>query len=119
MIKHLNSVVGISRINDVEDVVSLAPGRIIESMQCHGRIMKGRGRMCNAKNKRSKFCQAHLNCYQNLRITNSKIPNAGLGLFCGNRLIKRIIRLLNILEGELDCVKQRVEDDSYSKEERV
>ena len=61
----------------------------MESMQCEGRIKKGLGRRCKARTKRSKFCQAHLNCNQNLRITNSKIPNAGLGLFCGDRWIER------------------------------
>ena len=63
----------------------MAPGRFIESMQCHGRIKKGeRG----VRTKRSKLCQAHLNCYQNLRMTNSNIPNACLRLFCVDRQIK-------------------------------
>lgn len=87
--KHLNSVEQLSRVNDVGNSVLVAPGRVIESMQCQGRIRKGLGRRCKARTRRSKYCQAHLNCNKNLRITNSKIPNAGLGLFCGDRGIKR------------------------------
>ena len=51
--KYVNSVVEISLINDVKDSVSLAPGRIIESVQCHGRIKKGRGRRCKVRTKQS------------------------------------------------------------------
>jgi hypothetical protein len=74
--------------NYTEDVLT-APGRVIESRQCEGRIRKGLGRRCKARTRRSKFCQAHLNIYQNLRITNSKLPNAGLGLFSGDRKINK------------------------------
>ncbi len=58
-------------------------------MQCEGHIKKGLGRRCKARTRRSRFCQAHLNSYQNLRITNSKIPEAGLGLFSGDRKINK------------------------------
>lgn len=78
----------IQNYNCSEGVLT-APGRVVESMQCEGRIRKGLGRRCKARTRRSKFCQAHLNIYQNLRITNSKLPNAGLGLFCGDRKISK------------------------------
>ncbi len=58
-------------------------------MQCEGRIRKGLGRRCKARTRRSKLCQAHLNVYQNLRITNSELPNAGLGLFSGDKKINK------------------------------
>jgi len=46
------------------------------------------------QNDNDLICQAHLNCYQNLRIRNSKIPNAGLGLFYGNRQIKKNLPII-------------------------
>jgi len=67
--------------------VIVSPGSVVESMQCERRIRKGLGRRCKARTRRSRFCQAHLNSCQNLRITNSRIPEAGLGLFSGDREI--------------------------------
>jgi hypothetical protein len=93
--KHLNSVEdnvvenSVVENSVVEDSAVVAPDRVIKSMQCQGRIRKGLGRRCKARTRRSKFCQAHLNYNKNLRITNSKIPNAGLGLFCGDQWIKK------------------------------
>jgi len=79
----------VNRIQNYNDGVLTAPGRVVESMQCEGRIRKGLDRRCKARTRRSKFCQAHLNVYQNLRITNSKLPDAGLGLFNGDRKINK------------------------------
>ena len=79
----------VNQVHNYREDVLTAPGRVIESRQCEGRIRKGLGRRCKARTRRSKFCQAHLNIYQNLRITNSKLPNAGLGLFSGDRKINK------------------------------
>ena len=87
--KHLSSIEKLNQVGNSNENVMIAPGRVVESMQCQGRIRKGRGRRCRARTRRSRFCQAHLNRDQNLRITNSKIPNAGLGLFCGDQPIKK------------------------------
>jgi transcription antitermination factor NusG len=79
----------VNQVRSYREDVLTAPGRVVESMQCEGRIRKGLGRRCKARTRRSKFCQAHLNTYQNLRITNSKLPDAGLGLFSGDRMINK------------------------------
>jgi hypothetical protein len=67
----------------------MLPGRIVESVQCKGRVRKGKGHRCRCKTKRSDYCQAHLNLNKNLRITNSNIPQSGLGLFTGDKPIKK------------------------------
>lgn len=79
----------VNRMQSHSKDILTAPGRVVESMQCEGHIKKGLGRRCKARTRRSRFCQAHLNSYHNLRITNSKIPEAGLGLFSGDRKINK------------------------------
>ncbi len=79
----------VNRIQNQSEVVITAPGRVVESMQCEGRIRKGLGRRCKARTRGSKVCQSHLNSYQKLRITHSKIPEAGLVLFSGERKINK------------------------------
>ena len=87
--ENLDQVEEVNRVQSHSKDVLIAPGRVVESMQCEGRMKKGLGRRCKARTRRSRFCQAHLNSNQNLRITKSKIPNAGLGLFCGDQPIRK------------------------------
>jgi hypothetical protein len=79
----------VNQIQNQSEIVITAPGRVVESRQCEGRIRKGLGRRCKARTRRSKLCQSHRNSYQKLRITHSKIPEAGLGLFSGERKINK------------------------------
>jgi len=79
----------VNRIQNQSEVVTTVPGGVVESRQCEGRIRKGLGRRCKARTRRSKLCQSHCNIYQKLRITHSKIPEAGLVLFSGERKINK------------------------------
>ena len=81
----------------------MLPGRIVESVQCKGRVRKGKGRRCRCKTKRSDYCQAHLNSNENLRITNSNIPQSGLGLFTGDKPVKRNQVLAEFTGDKFDC----------------
>ena len=47
------------------------------------------------KSRRSEYCQPHLIEYKNLRITNSRIKNAGLGLYNADRPIRRYERIID------------------------
>ena len=52
--KHLSSVEEVNRVENSNDCVLVAPGRVVESMQCQGRIRKGGGRRCKARTRRFK-----------------------------------------------------------------
>jgi len=51
--KHLSSVDEVNRVENSNDRVLVTPGRVVESMQCQGRIRKGRGRRCKARARQS------------------------------------------------------------------
>ena len=55
------------------------PDRKEESLPC--KALTKRGQRCRNRTRRSRYCQVHLKQLQNLRITDSKIADAGLGLF--------------------------------------
>ena len=59
--------------------IAVIPDRIVESHQC--KAITKLGNRCKNRTLRSKYCQPHLSQLKNLRITNSKIRDAGLGLF--------------------------------------
>ena len=67
---NLDHVEEINRVQTHSKDFLIAPGRVVESMQCEGRIKKGLGRMCKARTRRSRFYQAHLNSNQNLKSQN-------------------------------------------------
>ena len=50
---NLDQVEEVNRVQSYSKDVSIAPGRIVESLQCEGRIRKGRGRRYKARTKRS------------------------------------------------------------------
>jgi len=62
-------------------------GRIGSSVQCSAKTRTGQ--RCRRRTLRSGFCHFHLQRDQNLHIKQSSIPNAGLGLFAGNKPIVR------------------------------
>ncbi len=61
--------------------------RITETLQCQGKTLIGR--RCNRKTKRGPYCWAHMQAKLNLRIKQSSIPQAGLGVFSGKTPIKK------------------------------
>jgi hypothetical protein len=61
--------------------------RIGSSVQCSAKARTGE--RCRRRTLRSGLCHFHLQRDQNLRIKQSTIPNAGLGLFAGNKPITR------------------------------
>jgi len=69
------------------------PDRIQLSFQCKANT--NRGYRCRNRTRRSEYCQPHLMKYKNLRITNSGIKNAGLGLYNAYRPIRRHQRIID------------------------
>ena len=63
------------------------PHRLDGSRQCEA--LTNRKQHCKNWTRRSSMCQPHLITYKNLRIGNSNIKEAGLGLFVGNQPILR------------------------------
>lgn len=63
------------------------PDRREESLQC--KALTKRRQRCRNRTRRSGYCQAHLKQLQNLRITDSKIADAGLGLFVDRNELPR------------------------------
>ena len=63
------------------------PDRVSSSQRCEAKTRINQ--QCRNRTRRSTMCQPHLVKYRNLRITNSGLREAGLGLFTGNKPIKR------------------------------
>jgi hypothetical protein len=61
--------------------------RVGGSVQCSARTNKGRG--CRKRTLRSEMCQIHLQREHNLRIKQSTLPGAKLGVFTGSKPIPR------------------------------
>ena len=66
---------------------AIASDRVGSSVQCSAQTKAGR--QCRKRTLRSGLCQIHLNRDHNLRIKQSTIPGAKLGLFSGDKLTKR------------------------------
>lgn len=59
------------------------PDRVDTSIQC--KALTKRGHQCKNRTRRSEYCRPHLQQHRNLRITDSNIADAGLGLFAGKK----------------------------------
>ena len=66
--------------------------RIVETLQCKSRTTLGR--RCKRKTKRGEYCWAHMQNTFNLRVKQSSIPRAGLGVFSGNKPIEKGAKII-------------------------
>ena len=80
-------------IRDFEEAVrstrlnAMSSDRVGKSVQCSAKTKTGR--RCKKTTLRSGLCMIHLNRDQNLRIKQSTLPGAGLGLFTGDKPFDR------------------------------
>jgi RNase H-like domain found in reverse transcriptase/Integrase zinc binding domain/Chromo (CHRromatin Organisation MOdifier) domain len=97
---HDNQWLTVSRLANARDAIrefeesltsarlnAISSDRVGSSVQCSGQTKAGR--RCRKRTLRSGLCQIHLNRDHNLRIKQSTIQGAKLGLFSGDRQTKR------------------------------
>lgn len=65
----------------------VSPDRVIEADRCIANTTKGT--RCRRRTRRSGYCWSHLQMLQDLRIKESTLPGAGLGLFVDGRPIAK------------------------------
>ena len=72
--------------NQIQEIIQ-NPDRTNESRLC--KAIKSNGERCKNRTRRSAYCQPQLMQLKGLRIGNSKLPDAGLGLFSARKQIPK------------------------------